>query len=88
MRQPIRFTVAALTLALASSGAMALGDKRNKSEPAAQGSNSAAGSQTAPSTEKSEKGGTTQSSEKKGGTTDDNLGRSRADEKSAKEQKR
>ena len=97
----IRLSISALALALASTGAFALGDKRNKTEPSTQGANSTTGQALGQGAEKSTQG--TQSSgmptgqgaatadaakqrgearsTSKGGTTDDNLGRSRADEK-------
>jgi hypothetical protein len=97
MRQMIRWTVTALSLAVASTSAMALGDKKDKTEPSTRAANSATGQTAGVGQERSEKGaqssglptgqGTTtadaakQRGEQKGGTTDDNLGRSRADEK-------
>jgi len=101
MRQPIRSTALAIAFAVASTGAFALGDKRNKTEPSTQGANSTTGQSLGQGAEKSTQGtqssgmptgqgattadaakqrGETRSTSK-GGTTDDNLGRSRADEK-------
>jgi hypothetical protein len=96
MRHAIRLTVTALSLALASTGALALGDKKNKSEPAAPAANSATGQTSGQGATRSEKGaqssgmptgqGTTtadaakQRGEQKSGTTNDNMGRTKADE--------
>src|SRR5687768_7665583 len=55
MRQTIRLAVSTLALALASTGALALGDKRDKGEPNTRTSTSA--STPAQGTDKSTQGG-------------------------------